>query len=281
MSARTLDVVTAGLVLACSPLLMAGDSMILTVGADWDADQIVPWEQELEQATLVIYAHPDGSAINARHLLLGSFNGTTWAGRKILSFKHDPKIARVDRYEITFEPVSGCSVMLVVAAGPTTGLKQPRAFVFGQLTGDVNGDRLVTPIDWLSVMNHINAGSPYDPALDVDRNGSINPTDALIIENLIRQHPEGVPFIASDPVRPPPTMPPSLTLWVARPQSHAILSLHALAFAREYVIKKSASLTTWEEHATHVENRAKGDKPLLLTVNIGPSGGTFFRLAAP
>ena len=56
---------------------------------------------------------------------------------------------------------------------------------FSILTYDVTGDDVVAPADSLALINHINSGDPYDPALDVNLDGAISPQDSLLIINYL------------------------------------------------------------------------------------------------
>lgn len=56
---------------------------------------------------------------------------------------------------------------------------------FSVLTGDVTGDDVVSPIDMLTLMNHLDAGSPYDPALDINLDGQVSSLDSLIVINML------------------------------------------------------------------------------------------------
>lgn len=50
---------------------------------------------------------------------------------------------------------------------------------------DINDDSIVSPVDVLLVINHINAAKPFDAVMDVNRDQSIGPTDALAVINFL------------------------------------------------------------------------------------------------
>ena len=53
---------------------------------------------------------------------------------------------------------------------------------------DVNGDNLVTPLDALMIINHLNRPtSNFGPRLDVSSDGSVTPLDALLVINLLNK----------------------------------------------------------------------------------------------
>lgn len=56
---------------------------------------------------------------------------------------------------------------------------------FHILTGDVSSDQVVSPEDVLPIINHLNAGLPYDPRFDVNVDGQVTPQDSGIIINLL------------------------------------------------------------------------------------------------
>lgn len=59
---------------------------------------------------------------------------------------------------------------------------------FSILTGDVTGDDQVSALDPLILINHINGGLPYQPALDVNWDGVISPVDVLIVIDFLNQY---------------------------------------------------------------------------------------------
>ena len=78
------------------------------------------------------------------------------------------------------------------------------------IPGDVNGDRVITPLDALMVLNHLRstgtAGSTaaaarpaaIDPAMDLNGDGRITPLDALTILNTLRRETTPAPTRARD-----------------------------------------------------------------------------------
>lgn len=66
---------------------------------------------------------------------------------------------------------------------------------FSVLTGDVSGDDQVAAMDSLLIINHLNSGNPYNPALDVNLDGQITPMDTLLVINMINTSPGSIPLI--------------------------------------------------------------------------------------
>ena len=95
-----------------------------------------------------------------------------------------------DRVTITWNDDAIEDQWLQVTALTTLGLAKPIVFYFGNLVGDVTGDGLVAPIDYLIIINALNdEGSSYstdinDP-LDINRDGWVSPLDSLLISNIL------------------------------------------------------------------------------------------------
>jgi hypothetical protein len=66
---------------------------------------------------------------------------------------------------------------------------------FSILTGDVSGDGQVSALDPLVIINHLNSGNPYNPALDVNLDGQVSALDTLIVINMINASSGSIPLI--------------------------------------------------------------------------------------
>lgn len=62
---------------------------------------------------------------------------------------------------------------------------------FGNLVGDANLDGYLTPMDALSVIDHINDGHTYFNQYDINGDGSVSPVDALIIIDRLNSNDYG------------------------------------------------------------------------------------------
>ncbi len=69
---------------------------------------------------------------------------------------------------------------------------------------DLSGDGLVSPLDVLLVVNHINQSQPYDSRLDTNGDGFIAPLDVLLIVNYLNEQaqvsvePDQVEYVSFD-----------------------------------------------------------------------------------
>jgi hypothetical protein len=104
-------------------------------------------------------------------------------------FSHDP-VAHTAEWGVTGQsPVQNARFRLLVS-GVWDEQGQPIdpetcSAEFTILTGDVTGDDWVSSLDFLAITNHINAGLPYDPAMDVNWDGVVSPLDILMINSIL------------------------------------------------------------------------------------------------
>ena len=152
--------------------------------------------------------------------LVGNNSGVnTWAAAPTptdLAVRSGAGVDGSDRVTITWGDYAIQNEWLQVTVGTTLGLSSPDVFYFGNLLGDVTGDGHTTSIDELTILNAINSsGGPYgtnieDP-LDINRDGWISATDALLVNNLLNNTgPASLASFtapeASTPVPEPATM---------------------------------------------------------------------------
>jgi hypothetical protein len=87
-------------------------------------------------------------------------------------------------------------------------VKDPTPYHNDQDPGDVDGDGMITPIDALIIVNHINNHGPGVikpegegplPSLDVDGDGMVTPIDILIIINILNGSGSSQDYITVDP----------------------------------------------------------------------------------
>lgn len=116
--------VTAIVLLVAFGLASASGREVVSVSihADWAPDAIVPWQEPVTEATVIMEGVPDGSAMDSRRFLVGRFSPEgIWSPLGVTSVTHTAAFGR-EIYELTFDSVVRETVLLVVVAGSTSGL---------------------------------------------------------------------------------------------------------------------------------------------------------------
>jgi len=108
-------------------------------------------------------------------------------GRVAIDYKPPAQFVGIDQFRYAVEDREGFGSSATITVEVRNGWRNQ------VLPGDVNGDRIVSPLDALVVLNELNArgsrqlGRPGPEAaadrLDVDGNGYVNPLDALLVIN--------------------------------------------------------------------------------------------------
>ena len=122
-------------------------------------------------------------------------DGTTWSSGPApasVSVRSGAGISGSDRVTVTWPAAVIANQWLSISVLPTiaTGLNTADLFYFGNLTGDTNGDGLVSAIDLANVINAQLSVAPIDDPLDIDRNQVVFASDsAIVVANQLNSLP--------------------------------------------------------------------------------------------
>lgn len=138
---------------------------------------------------------------------------------------------------------------------------------FSILTCDVTGDNQISPVDALVIINHINAGLPYQPALDVNWDGVIDAADTLIVINFLDLYGT-VSLVAPGPYRTVPMIPfanPVITNIRTLPAG-VVVEFSGVPTGRQTSIKGKVFLSDADWYAVLDFERTNGMKSVTFAI---------------